>query len=214
MIKSITLSFCLLFSLFSLTYAQSAQYESAMSKQVALLDDPANHNPAKLQEIGNTFERIAAAEKTQWLPYYYAAYCYVMNALAEQDKSKVDPIADKAQANAEKAEALSPKNDEIYCVRSLIATSRIGVDPMTRGMKYGMESANLLSEAGQINKDNPRVDLLQGQSLYYTPEQYGGSKEKAKEKFEIALKKFSAFKPASSIAPHWGEAYTKQLLGQ
>lgn len=213
--KTFALSFCLLATTISLSYAQSAQYEGAMKKQLALLDDPATHaSPEKMQEIGNTFERIASAEKTQWLPYYYAGYCYVMNALAEKDKSKVDAIADKAEADIEKAEALSPKNDEIYCVKSLIATSRIGVDPMTRGMQYGKQSAELLVQAGQINKENPRVDLLQGQSLYYTPEQFGGSKERAKQKFEIALKKFGAFKPASSIAPQWGEAYTKQLLAK
>lgn len=212
MMKNFVLSFCLLVTTFSMTFAQSAQYQSAMSKQIALLDNPANLGPDKMQEIANTFERIAAAEKTQWLPYYYAAYCYVMNALGEKDKSKVDAIDDKAEAAIEKAEALSPKNDEIYCVKSLIATARIGVDPMTRGMQYGATAGTLLEEAGQLNKDNPRVDLLQGQSLYYTPEQFGGSKEKAKEKFELALKKFAAFKPASDIAPHWGEAYTKQLL--
>lgn len=212
--KTFVLSFCLLVTTFSMTFAQSAQYQTAMSKQIAQLDDPANRAPEKMQEIANTFERIAAAEKTQWLPYYYAAYCYVMNALSEKDKSKVDAIDDKAQAAIEKAESLSPKNDEIYCVKSLVATARIGVDPMTRGMQYGAEAATLLSEAGQINKDNPRVDLLQGQSLYYTPEQFGGSKEKAKEKFELALKKFATFKPASEIAPNWGEAYTKQLLSK
>jgi hypothetical protein len=214
MMKTFVLSFCLLVTTFSMTFAQSAQYQSAMSKQLALLDDPANRGPEKMQEIANTFERIAAAEKTQWLPYYYAAYCYVMNALSEKDKSKVDAIDDKAQAAIEKAESLSPKNDEIYCVKSLVATARIGVDPMTRGMQYGTEAATWLTQAGQINKENPRVDLLQGQSLYYTPEQFGGSKEKAKEKFELALKKFAAFKPASVIAPHWGEEYTKQLLAK
>jgi len=212
--KTFVLSFCLLVTTFSMTFAQSAQYESAMNKQIALLDDPANRGPEKMQEIANTFERIAAAEKTQWLPYYYAAYCYVMNALMEKDKSKVDMIDDKAQAAILQADALSPKNDEIYCIRSLIATARIGVDPQTRGMQYGTEAATWLAQAAQINKENPRVDMLQGQSLYYTPEQFGGSKEKAKEKFTVALKKFAAFKPASGIAPHWGEEYTRQLLAK
>ncbi len=46
--------------------------------------------------MANNFTRIADAEKTQWLPYYYAAYCYTMDALREQDVSKKDAIADKA----------------------------------------------------------------------------------------------------------------------
>lgn len=198
----------------SLTMAQSAQYENVMAKNVALLDDSSSYNPQKLQELANTFERIAAAEKSQWLPFYYAGYCYVMTAFMERDNSKIDVIADRAALNAEQAAALSPNNDEINCVRSLIATSRISVDPPSRGMQYGTESAKLLAEANKINGENPRVYFLIGQSLYYTPEQFGGSKTKAKEMFQKALDKFGSFKPASNIAPHWGEYRTKQLLAE
>lgn len=212
--KRILFSICLLVGLASSSMAQSAQYESAMTKQVALLDDSTSFNPDKLLEIANTFERIGAAEKTQWLPFYYASYCYVMTSFMQKDNDKVDDLSDKAAVNIEQAEAISPKNDEINCVKSLIATSRIRVDPMSRGMKYGMESANLLVQASQLNQENPRVYMLQGQSLFFTPEQFGGSKTEAKKKFEVALQKFSTFKPASSIAPHWGEAYTKGLLAQ
>jgi hypothetical protein len=212
--KRILFSICLFVGLASVSMAQSAQYESVMTKNVAMLDDSTNFNPDRLLEIGNTFERIAAAEKTQWLPFYYASYCYVMSAFMQRDNDKVDDLADKAAVNIEQAEAISPKNDEINCIKSLVATSRIRVDPPARGMKYGMESAELLAQANQINQENPRVYMLQGQSLFYTPEQFGGSKTEAKKKFETALQKFSTFKPASAIAPHWGEAYTKGLLAQ
>ncbi|SFE31272.1 hypothetical protein SAMN05518672_105246 [Chitinophaga sp. CF118] len=212
--KRIMLALFLSASIASVSMAQSAQYEGAMAKQVTLLDDPANFTPQKLQEMANTFERIGAAEKTQWLPYYYAGYCNVMVAFMEKDQSKVDVIADKAEANITKADSLSPQNDEIYCIKSLIATSRISVDPPSRGRQYGPQAASMQEQAAQINSENPRVYMLQGQSLFYTPEQFGGSKAGAKAKFETALKKFSTFKPASSIAPHWGETYTKQLLAQ
>ena len=212
--KRIILALLMAVSITSASMAQSAQYEGAMTKQVTLLDDPANFNPQKLQELANTFERIGDAEKTQWLPYYYAGYCNVMIAFMEKDQSKVDPIADKAEAAINKADALSPKNDEVLCIKSLIASSRISVDPQSRGQKYGMEAASMQEQAAQINKENPRVYMLQGQSLFYTPEQFGGSKAGAKEKFQLALQKFGTYKPASSIAPHWGEAYTKQLLAQ
>src|SRR5688572_16519436 len=99
--KRILFSICLFVGLASASMAQSAQYEGAMSKNVAMLDDSTNFNPDKLLEIANTFERIAAAEKTQWLPFYYAGYCYVMSALMQQDNDKVDDLADKAAVNME-----------------------------------------------------------------------------------------------------------------
>ncbi|WP_298709506.1 hypothetical protein [Chitinophaga sp.] len=188
------------------------RYEAAMQQQVRLLDSAGTFNPASLKALGNTFERIAEAEKTQWLPYYYAAYCLVNEAFMTEDKTKVDPIADKASLMAEKAVALKGEDSELSCLLSLIAVSRIAVDPMTRGAKYGAESAELLDKAKQQNPGNPRVYLLAGQNLMFTPEAFGGSKTKGKELLNVALQKFSAFKPESSISPRWGEAYTKELL--
>jgi len=195
--------------------AQSPQYQEAMAKQVALLDEGSSYNPQTMLEISNTFERIGATEKDQWLPYYYAAYAQVMSAfMQENDKEKMDALADQAEVNIGKAEALQPDNDEIACIKSMIATVRISVDPPTRGQQYGPESGAQLMKARELNPGNPRVYLLEGQALYYTPEQFGGDKVKAKKVLEEALQKFAAFKPASNIAPHWGEARVKQLLAE
>ena len=48
----------------------------AMKANIAQLDSMMGKGNAA--EIANNFERIGDAEKTQWLPYYYAAYCTVM----------------------------------------------------------------------------------------------------------------------------------------
>lgn len=212
--KRFFLAFLFTGSLATVAMAQSAQYTDAMTKQTSDLDSSGTFTPDGLQQKANTFERIADAEKSQWLPYYYAAYAQVMQAFMLKDKSQIDPLADRAEGNLDKAEALSPKNSEIACIRSLVATARLTVDPMTRGMKYGPEAASQLEQAKGLNPENPRIYMLQGQSLLFTPEQWGGSKSKAKTTLEQALEKFAAFKPESSIAPHWGEPYTRKLLEQ
>lgn len=195
--------------------AQSDQFAGAMKEQLTRLStDSTAYTPAGMQQLANTFERIAEAEKTQWLPYYYAAYCRVNEAFFTQDRNKTDEIADKAQLAIEKAQALKGQDSEISCILSMIASARIGVDPMTRGMKYGPMSAELLDAAQKQNPNNPRVFVLKGQNLLYTPEAFGGSKTKAKEMFDIALQKFAAFKPESELAPTWGEPYVKELIKQ
>ncbi len=194
--------------------AQSDQYQGAMKQQLAQMNTDSAFTPVGMQQLANTFERIAEAEKTQWLPYYYAAYCRVNEAFFTQDKSKTDEITDKAELAIEKAQALKGPDSEISCILSLIASARIGVDPMTRGMKYGPLSAELLETAQKQNPENPRVFVLKGQNLLYTPEAFGGSKTKAKEMLEIALKKYATFKPESDIAPNWGEPYAKELIKQ
>ncbi|NSL89940.1 hypothetical protein [Chitinophaga solisilvae] len=212
--KRFIYSLLLLSGLTTGAMAQSAQYQDAMSKQTSDLDSGYVFTPDGLQQKANTFERIADAEKSQWLPYYYAAYCNIMHAFLLQDKSKIDPLADKAEASLDKAEALSPKNSEIACIRSLIASARLTVDPMTRGMKYGMEAGQQIQLAKTYNPENPRVYMLLGQSFLFTPEQFGGSKVKAKENLEVAVQKYAAFKAESPIVPHWGELYTKELLSK
>ncbi|RAJ04161.1 hypothetical protein LX64_03039 [Chitinophaga skermanii] len=201
------IAFC--FGLMNLAQAQS-QFEAAMEKNVAALNSVTD--PSQYQTLANTFDRIAAAEPQQWLPNYYAAYCRVMLAFSNKDADKVDALADAAGANLDKAELLQPNNSEILTVRSMIATSRINVDPMTRGPIYGREAATLLEKAKQVDPENPRVYMLQGQSAYFTPEAFGGSKERAKQLFTLSIEKFAKAKPENKIVPQWGEGYTKGLI--
>jgi len=66
--KSFFLSLMLFGSLVS--SGQSDKYVAAMEKTFHLFDSA--RSTADLLSLANTFERIADAEKTQWLPYYYA----------------------------------------------------------------------------------------------------------------------------------------------
>ncbi|HET7117218.1 MAG TPA: hypothetical protein VFI29_12045, partial [Hanamia sp.] len=91
------------------TYAQSAKYENAMKTNIAQLDSLMTKG--NYEELANNFTRIGDAEKTQWLPYYYAAYCYALQTITEQDKSKKDAIADKATALITKAETILGKEN-------------------------------------------------------------------------------------------------------
>ena len=167
--------------------------------------------PESFQTAANGFERIAGAEPKEWLPKYYAAFCYVMQAMTVQDKDKVDGIVDQAEKLLDDATAIN-KNDEILCVQSLCQSARIGVNPMTRGMKYGQQSAKLLAQAKEINPNNPRTYYLEAQSKYYTPEAFGGGKKIAKELFEKAVIAYASFKPANDLMPDWGKEQTIQML--
>ena len=199
-------------------FSQSEKYTKAMEEKVSAFDTTWSVNG--LKEMANTFERIANAEKTQWLPYYYAALANVnmgyqsMNPSGPADASIIDPIADKAEGLINKAEALSKDNSEIYVVKKMIASLRMMVDPMNRYMKYGMEANAALEKAKSLNAENPRVYLLQGQDKFYTPEQFGGSKTEAKKLFEESITKADAFKPESSIHPHWGKSVAQYFLSQ
>jgi len=200
------------------SFAQSQKYLQAMEPKVAAIDTTRSVQGAI--DLANAFERIAEAEKTLWLPYYYAALAHVnsgyslsggtMGGLANQ----LDPIADKAEALIEKAAALSKNNSEIWAVKKMIATLRMTADPMSRYQQYAPIAQQALETARSLDKNNPRVDLLEGQDKFYTPEQFGGSKTEAKKLFEEALKKYAAAKPASTIDPSWGRGTANYFLAQ
>lgn len=184
-----------------------------MKANVAAIDT-AFKNPQSLLTLATSFERIAEKEKNQWLPYYWAAFCQVNYTYLIEDKTKTDPIADKAEQLLNKADSLQPDNSEISCVYSMIASARMLVDPMTRYMQYGMKSGSYLEKAITQNPENPRPYYLRGQGLRYTPEQFGGGCKPALEELNTAAEKFKTFKPASDIDPNWGEARTTMLINE
>ncbi len=182
-----------------------------MKSSIAAMDSSFK-TPANLLSMANKFERIAIAEKTQWLPYYYAAFCQVNFAFMEQDKTKVDGIAEKATELINKAEALEPENSEISCIKSMIASAHMMVNPMQRFMEYGPESQSHLDAAIKQDPTNPRPEYLQGQGLLYTPEQFGGGCVTAKPLLQSSLNKFNDFKKASEIYPNWGKDRVEMLI--
>jgi len=194
--------------------AQDAKYVKAMEKTIARLDSAGGSQLGTdvLQEIYNSFERIGAANPKEWLPLYYQAFCEIMLGMKQSENSKKDEFYDKAELLISKADSLQPNNSEIYVMKSFVTSMKLSVDPQNRGQQLGMKSGALLSRALQLDPENPRVYFLKGQGLLYTPEQWGGGKPKARPVLETAIEKYSKFKPASSIAPHWGEERCRAAL--
>ncbi len=182
-----------------------------MKKNIALIDS-AFAKPDNLLSLANTFERIGTSEKKEWLPFYYAAYCRVNYAFMQKDPSGNDPIAEKATALINIADSLQPNNSEISCIKSMIASVQMMVNPQQRFMQFGTISQKAMGMAMQQDPSNPRPYMLKGQSLKYTPEQFGGGCKKAVVEFTAAQEKYIAFKPASDISPNWGKSITDMMI--
>jgi hypothetical protein len=206
--KSIFFSWLLLGTLVS--SAQSDKYNAAMTKNLSLFDSAAK-STADLLALANTFERIGDAEKTQWLPYYYAGLAL---STAGWNDPNIDKDANSTRINTlcDKAEALD-KNSEIYVLRNMSATQQMMVDPQTRWQTYGMKANADLEEATKLNPDNPRIYYLKGESLFNTPVAFGGGRDKAKPMFEKALVLFKEDKP-KPMYPNWGKERTEAELAK
>lgn len=209
--KKTILFLALFVSFTAISFAQSDKYMGAMQKNLAMVDS-AFANPPNLLSLSNNFERIGATEKSQWLPYYYAALFQVNYGFRANDMSGGDPIADKAESLLNNADSLSPANSEIQTVKSMIATLRMLVNPMQRYMQYSSVISAAIASAERLDPSNPRPYYLTAQTLKNTPEQFGGGCETAMEQATIAKEKFATFKPSTLLSPNWGSMQNEGMI--
>ena len=209
--KKFLLPFLLVFAVAA--QAQSEKYVAAMQTNLSKMDSA--KTVADFENIAAVFNRIGDAEKTQWLPYYWAGVALSSLGWADQKGDK-DALAGRIIGLCDKAEALttdSAARSEILSVRNMAATQQMLVDPQTRFMSYGKQAADYLQKGMQLNPGNPRLYYLQGMSVFNTPEQFGGGKQKAKPVFQKAVDLYKA-EEVRPLHPHWGEAQAIQMLAQ
>jgi hypothetical protein len=205
--KSILLSALLLVSVG--IFAQSDKYTDAMKKSLSQMDDA--KSTQDFQTVANTFERIGDAEKTQWLPYYYAGLALTRAGWMDPNLDK-DANAAKVKAICDKAEGIE-KNAEIYTIRNMAATQQMMVDPQTRWQTYGQEASAARTEGLKLDPANPRLYYLQGMSIFNTPESFGGGKANAKPIFEKAVQLYAKEQP-KPLYPHWGKKEAEDMLAK
>lgn len=192
------------------SFAQDNKYETAMLGSLELLDQASAAED--YLKCASRFERIAAAEKSLWLPYYYASYSLVVMSFDESDGAKKDLILDRAQGLLDKALELQPEESELQVLQAFLYPARILVDPMNRGMQYMELIYATLEKAKALNPENPRIYFLEGINKANLPPSMGGGPEAARPILELALAKFEAFEPRSSLWPQWGEEAVRAEL--
>jgi hypothetical protein len=212
----LTTAFAIVF-MAGIALAQNEKYTQAMNDGIQALNgiDRSKPDPIVLQDIANRFERIAAAEPKEWLPKYYAAYSNVILGFVGSSINEKDQYLDKAGALLKEAEAIVGKpNDELQILKAYQSQIHLAADPMNRWQADGAKFTEYLESAKSINPENPRIYYLEGSSLFFTPEEYGGGKKAAKPLLEKATQKFAAFKPETNIHPAWGKMETEWMLSQ
>lgn len=190
--------------------AQSEKFVPAMKSALTTMREAKGNE--ELMAVAAKFDRIGQAEKNQWLPYYYAGIAKAR--LSMQKAGNPETLAEEAGAFAAKADSLQPNNSEVYCLKSMVATAKMLIDPMNRWMTFGKESSENLQRAKKADSTNPRPYVLEATAAKNTPEQFGGGCGKARPIAEKAAKLYATFVPASDIHPNWGKEMAEGLIGQ
>jgi hypothetical protein len=192
--------------------AQEDRYTVVMQKNLSMMDSA--KSVADYLKLSNTFERIADAEKTKWIPNYYSAFCLLLSSFMDSSNAKKDSYLDKADLLLTKADSLQSNNSEIFTLKGFSAMARMVVSPYERWQKYGPLYNSLLQKAKELDPGNPRPEYLIGQSTLNTPEQFGGGKNAALPILKASLDKYNKFTPETPISPNWGKNDLKVILNR
>ncbi|SHG94963.1 hypothetical protein SAMN05443549_10912 [Flavobacterium fluvii] len=185
------------FFITSLVSAQG-QFEQGMGKAFQLWGEGKN------TEASAMFERIAAAEKTSWLPNYYVALVNTTTAFGTKDKEQIDLLLTKAQ-NALDVELIkNPNNAELLVMQALIHTAWIAFDPMTNGQKLSGTVMELYAKAEAIAPENPRAVFGKAEFEIGGAKFWGKDTKPMCAQIEKAVGLFATFKPETPFSPKWG----------
>jgi len=206
----------LLFTALLFTILAAQAQDTQLAATVALLDKASTVKD--YEALSARFIQAGNAQKTNWLPFYYAALCNAkIGFLLQDDGERIEPFSNEGEHYGKLAQELlkagGSKADlsELYTVMSMIYRTKVFINPMTYGRKYGPTSQRYLDKALELNPDNPRALYVQAWVKYYTPKMWGGNKDQAKALLESALQQLAAQK-AGGVQPHWGREESEEML--
>jgi len=193
---------------FLVSAAMSAQnnFEKGMQKAFGLWEAD------QWTEAEQLFERIAAAEPTEWLPNYYIAQMNSLKTWEEKDPQKVKTQLDKAQEYLNTAMGLSKDNADLMVMQAQIYTNWVAFDGMTYGMKYSAKVNELYSKAYKMAPENPMVVLGKAEWDMGSAKYFGKDIKPICKDVERAIELYANFKPETPFHPHWGKKRATEVL--
>jgi tetratricopeptide (TPR) repeat protein len=185
--------------LFIVTLSLNAQtgYEKAMTKGLELM------KAGDLQAASQQFERVAKAEKENWLPTYYVALTNVQSSWGQLGKEKTLLHMKKAQEFIDQADLLSPNNPEVMVLQGMLNTCWIQYDSKTYGMKLSGATTAIYEKASQIAPNNPRVASNQAEWLMGLAQFFGKDITAFCSKVDRAVELFN-YETPDGFMPRWG----------
>jgi len=178
-------------------YGQTA-YEKGMKSAMDLWSE------GKTNEAVAMFERVASAEKDNWLPNYYVALVNTTTSFRTKDKTQIDALLKKAQASLDIELTKQPNHPELLVMQAMIHTAWIAFDPMTNGMKLSGKVMEIYGKAEAIAPDNPRVVFGKAEFEMGSAKFFGIDTKPLCTKAERAVELFATFKPETAFHPNWG----------
>ncbi len=193
-----------LFSLLSIVCYGQGNYEKAMGDALQTWQNGKN------SEAMSKFERIAQAEKRNWIPRYYQAFVAATSSFQTQDSDEKEQLIQAAiKLIPTKTEEL---NAEWHVLKALALTAQLTIDPMARAMQLSPEIIHNYEQALQLEPNNPRALSGLADFQIQSKKYMGGSTEQECKDLEKAVSLFATEKHDTPFYPTWGRERAEATL--
>ncbi len=200
-------------ALISITGFTQTQFQQKMGESLKLYGQC--KTVEDFQKMANQFKMIANVEKTEWLPLYYHAHAYIlMSFMTEEGADKKDTLLVEADQSIKKILELVPNEVEVIALNAFYCTAKLVIDPMNRGMEYGMLFGQTIGKALTMEPSNPRAKYMKLANDIGSAGYFGKDPAEYKGAVESLLADWDNYKPKSPIHPNWGKNQLQGLLQQ
>lgn len=182
------------------------QYEQGMGKALGLWKEGKSNDASAL------FERIASAEKDNYLPNYYVALINTTEAFNPANKDKISSLLAKANAALDVELAKAPNNVELLIVQAMAKTALLASDPMTYGMTLSPKISEIYMHASMLAPENPRVVFCKAEFEIGGARWTGADVKQLCKQVEKSIDLFAKFKPETQFSPSWGLERAQETL--
>jgi len=201
--KTLALLLSLLIS--QLTFAQE-KYQKAMGEALA------TWGQGKHEEAMRKMERIASAEKDNWIPRYYQALIAAMSSFQEQDPAKKMALLkisyDLIPQDNDKS------NAEWHILKATALSSELMMDPMNNATRLFPLIISNYEKAKALEPNNPRAISGLASFNIHSKKYMGGNTDQEYKDLQKALSLFNDQKSDIPFYPTWGKEQVEKMLNE
>ncbi len=185
---------------------KQSNVKRALDRYVSVWDTCANNTTrAKIYE---GFDRLAAADTTNFYGQYYAAYIDAESGFLYFDTLRKQEVYTRALGYSDKAMKINPKDAEPIILKAHILRLMANHnDSLSADHKAKIKK--LIADAKKIDAANPRLYLVMGDELLAE-----GNKKEAMKNYKLASDALKASKSEEFLKPHWGADELKRSMAK
>ena len=176
-------------------------YRAFVSDQMELWDQV-------VVDLADRKESLTDGQLLDLVSFYYG---YVGWAMAQEKKRKARDYIKKADELIDELLVIHPGWPELYAFKGAFFGFKIGLSPM-KAVVLGPESMKNIDRAIELGPGSPQGWIEKGNALFYMPKMFGGSKEKALEAYQKAIRLMEA--DAELTSDNWMYLNVLVILGQ